>query len=233
MVVPKNSFSHLEPTYPEVAIKANIAGILVDHLDGLSPDIGTNADIHPEKLGQSVCFLATKNCLKKFVRIFPRTNGCRLSSLVARIHRSDYFLPLGLSESPDKPPLLCNIKAAGQSNFYEWLKDNPDREALFGSAMVGMNEISRDSDMLVENYPFDRLPKGATVCDVGGGIGGISVAIANVYLHMVITLQDQPILVEQGRQARAVGGWSLLSADSAPMPPAPPGRTNTNADENL
>lgn len=69
MVVPKNSFSHLEPTYLEVAIKANIAGILVDHLDGLSPDIGTNADIHPEKLGQSVCFLATKNCLKKVLQL--------------------------------------------------------------------------------------------------------------------------------------------------------------------
>lgn len=47
-----------------------------------------------------------------------------------------------------------------------------------------------------------------------GGIGGISVAIANVYRHMTITLQDQPTLVEQGRQVRSVGGSPLSSTDS-------------------
>ncbi|KZP16926.1 S-adenosyl-L-methionine-dependent methyltransferase [Athelia psychrophila] len=212
------SFCHLEPTCLEVAIEGNIAGILVDHPDGLSlEDIGAKAGIRPDKLGQFMRFLATKSCFKE-VRQDVFQNNRLSSQLVAHTHRSDILLylsrdlkfqgayawltdpKLGLSESPVQPPLLWNIKGAEQSTFYEWLKYNPVPEAFFNSAMVGVNEVFGDSDMLAENYPFDKLPKGATFCDVGGGIGGMCVGIANTYPHMNITLQDQASVVAQGRQ---------------------------------
>ncbi|KZP16932.1 S-adenosyl-L-methionine-dependent methyltransferase [Athelia psychrophila] len=214
----KRSFSHLEPTCLEVVIEANVAGILADHPDGLSiADIGARAGIHPERLGRFVRFLATKSCFKEVRKDVFQNN--RLSSrLVAHTHLSDYFLflsrevkfqgayawltdpKLGLAEVPNKAPLFCNVEGAESSTFYEWLKEDPDREAFFGSAMVGVNEAYGDSDMLVGNYPFDKFPKGATFCDVAGGMGAMCVGVANTYPHMNITLQDVPRLAAQGRQ---------------------------------
>ncbi|KZP03144.1 S-adenosyl-L-methionine-dependent methyltransferase [Athelia psychrophila] len=212
----KRSFGHLEPTCIEVVIEANVAGMLAEHPDGLSlADIGAKAGICPDKLGQFMRFLATNSCFKEVRKDVFQNN--RLSSrLVANTHLANIFMhtsrdlhfpgayawltdpKLGLSESPNQPPFLWNIKGAKQSTYFEWLKDNPDREAFFGSAMLGLNEAFGDSDKLAQNYPFDRLPKGATFCDVGGGIGCTCVSIATTYpLH--VTLQDQPSLREESQ----------------------------------
>ncbi|KZP16928.1 S-adenosyl-L-methionine-dependent methyltransferase [Athelia psychrophila] len=212
----KRAWSHLEPTCLEVVIEANVAGILADHHNGLSlADIGAKAGIRPDKLGRFMRFLATQSCFKEVRKDVFQNN--RLSSrLVANTNIADIFLfhsrdlqfpgayawltgpKLGLADSPDKTAFSSNIKGAEQSTFYAWLQDNPDREAFFGSAQLGVNEAFGDSDKLAQNYPFDSLPPGATFCDVGSGIGSMCVRIANTYpLH--VTLQDQPSLREESQ----------------------------------
>ncbi|KZP03142.1 hypothetical protein FIBSPDRAFT_969273 [Athelia psychrophila] len=171
----KRAWSHLEPTCLEVVIEANVAGILADHHNGLSlADIGAKAGIRPDKLGRFMRFLATQSCFKEVRKDVFQNN--RLSSrLVANTNIADIFLfhsrdlqfpgayawltgpKLGLADSPDKTAFSSNIKGAEQSTFYAWLQDNPDREAFFGSAQLGVNEAFGDSDKLAQNYPFDSL----------------------------------------------------------------------------
>jgi ubiquinone/menaquinone biosynthesis C-methylase UbiE len=49
-------------------------------------------------------------------------------------------------------------------------------------------------------FPWHDLPKGATICDVGGGIGYVSLELANAYPDLKIVLQDLPQTIEQARE---------------------------------
>jgi precorrin-6B methylase 2 len=49
-------------------------------------------------------------------------------------------------------------------------------------------------------FPWNNLPKGATVCDVAGGIGYISLQLANMYPDLKIVLQDSPHTIEQAKE---------------------------------
>ena len=38
---------------------------------------------------------------------------------------------------------------------------------------------------------------GSTVCDIGSGVGAISIELAKAHTHLKLTLQDQPHVLEQ------------------------------------
>lgn len=46
------------------------------------------------------------------------------------------------------------------------------------------------------------MPFGTTFCDVGGGIGTVSMRLAKAYSNLKITLQDQPSVIEHARTVR-------------------------------
>jgi hypothetical protein len=46
------------------------------------------------------------------------------------------------------------------------------------------------------------MPSGTTFCDIGGGIGTVSMPLAKAHPHLKLTLQEQPNFIEQ---ARSVG----------------------------
>lgn len=46
---------------------------------------------------------------------------------------------------------------------------------------------------------WSSLIPGTTVCDVGGGVGSVSIGLAKAYPHLLLTLQDQPLVLEQAR----------------------------------
>jgi tRNA1(Val) A37 N6-methylase TrmN6 len=46
-------------------------------------------------------------------------------------------------------------------------------------------------------FPWNEFPPGTSVCDVGGGIGAITMQLAQRYPHLQLKLQDLPERVEQ------------------------------------
>jgi ubiquinone/menaquinone biosynthesis C-methylase UbiE len=44
----------------------------------------------------------------------------------------------------------------------------------------------------VADFPWKKFPKGTTVCDVGGGVGNISMQLAKSYPSLHLILQDLP-----------------------------------------
>jgi hypothetical protein len=49
-----------------------------------------------------------------------------------------------------------------------------------------------EATFYVLEFPWKQLPEGTVVCDVGGGIGGISVQLAKCYPRLHFVLQDLP-----------------------------------------
>lgn len=49
------------------------------------------------------------------------------------------------------------------------------------------------------DFPWGELPPGTTVCDVGGGIGSLTIELAKQYSHLQLKLQDLPDCIAQAK----------------------------------
>jgi len=57
--------------------------------------------------------------------------------------------------------------------------------------------------MSIEGFEWQSLPKGATIVDVGGGVGSAALVLDNALQDVKIFVQDRATVVED---ARKVGG---------------------------
>lgn len=73
-----------------------------------------------------------------------------------------------------------------------------DKGARFGKAMKGWGDFLETS-VLVNEFPWESLHDGATVCDLGGGIGAISMQLADAHHNLRIVLQDLPSQIEMAK----------------------------------
>ena len=48
------------------------------------------------------------------------------------------------------------------------------------------------------------MPAGTTFCDVGGGIGSVSMALVKAHPHLKVTLQDLPNVIEQASEVSLI-----------------------------
>ena len=48
-------------------------------------------------------------------------------------------------------------------------------------------------------FSWKDMASGSTICDVGSGLGAISLELAKTHSHLKLTLQDQPHVLEQAR----------------------------------
>jgi len=49
------------------------------------------------------------------------------------------------------------------------------------------------------DFPWKELPSGTTFCDIGGGIGHVSLELAKAHPHLKVTVQDLPDVIDQAR----------------------------------
>ncbi|KII89666.1 hypothetical protein PLICRDRAFT_108610 [Plicaturopsis crispa FD-325 SS-3] len=82
---------------------------------------------------------------------------------------------------------------------FQWfeLPENELRLHRFGIGMEGMTKSS-SSDVIVKGFDWQDLPEGSVVVDVGGGIGSQSLAIAKVFPHLKIIVEDRPATIADG-----------------------------------
>ena len=88
--------------------------------------------------------------------------------------------------------------------FQHFDEVDPRRGERFALGMAG-SELIRP--LTEEVYPFDKLPEGAQVVDVGGGRGQVSIRIAEKVPHLSFVVQDQASVVES---VQAEGGLEDL-----------------------
>jgi tRNA1(Val) A37 N6-methylase TrmN6 len=58
-------------------------------------------------------------------------------------------------------------------------------------------------------FPWDQLKPGTTLCDLGSGVGSVTLAIAKAHPHLQVTLHD---LEAPLKEARAVGSLGYVSS---------------------
>jgi len=104
----------------------------------------------------------------------------------------------GHSYAPEHTAWNKMTKFPGQA--FSWLgtAEGSQERSIFGLAMVGFGE-GIQGHAVIQDFPWNELSPGTTVCDVGGGVGHISMPLAKAHPHLKLKLQDLPASIEQAR----------------------------------
>ncbi|KAL8911226.1 MAG: hypothetical protein Q9171_003573 [Xanthocarpia ochracea] len=92
-----------------------------------------------------------------------------------------------------------NLAFSTMEPLYKFLEKYPDRQARFFGAMEGVGRNPGHSlEHIVKGYPWAEL-RNATVVDVGGSAGFLSVALAKAHPNLTkLVVQDYKYTVEEG-----------------------------------
>ncbi|KAF2205447.1 putative O-methyltransferase [Delitschia confertaspora ATCC 74209] len=95
-----------------------------------------------------------------------------------------------------------NIENKTDDSFYIELAKTPERARRFGGGMRFMTRGSLyDINHLIHGYDWKSINEvGGTVVDVGGGQGGVSMALAKEFPNLNLIVQDLPGTAEEGER---------------------------------
>jgi len=93
------------------------------------------------------------------------------------------------SHEPTDSPL--NLAFGTSDSFYEWMNgpENEYRRNRFDIAMRGSGQ-TESRDAVLRGFPWETLPDGSKVVDVGGGIGAVSLQVAKKFPRLRFIVQD-------------------------------------------
>ncbi|KAG6856203.1 hypothetical protein H0H87_006599 [Tephrocybe sp. NHM501043] len=66
-------------------------------------------------------------------------------------------------------------------------------------AMVAWG-VATEVGAIVNGFPWGELPDGASVCDVGGGVGALTIQLAKAFPNLHYKLQDTPERIRQAQE---------------------------------
>ncbi|KAK0623669.1 O-methyltransferase-domain-containing protein [Immersiella caudata] len=98
-----------------------------------------------------------------------------------------------VKEFPDSPePQDTAFRIAFGDSFFGYKEKHPEHMLKFGQfvSAFASGETADSADSIAKAYPWDRLPEGSLIVDVGGGAGHISAAISREHPHLRFQVQD-------------------------------------------
>ncbi|KAL2054933.1 hypothetical protein ABVK25_004755 [Lepraria finkii] len=105
------------------------------------------------------------------------------------------------SQEPNESPFAVAFSDAAPEGFFKYLSDNKVTQARFFGAMKGVGTAPGLQYHHVANgYAWDRLGS-ATVVDVGGSTGHVSIALAKIFPNLNFVVQDFPHTVQQAQES--------------------------------
>ncbi|KAL2846351.1 S-adenosyl-L-methionine-dependent methyltransferase [Aspergillus pseudoustus] len=94
-----------------------------------------------------------------------------------------------------------NVAFGTEDPLFTFLVKNPDRFERFNQGMAGLSKSGgRSVKQVVEGFPWAELGE-ATVVDVGGGNGHVSIALAESYPNLSFIVQDLDGAITSGAAA--------------------------------
>ncbi|RDB18706.1 3-O-methyltransferase 2 [Hypsizygus marmoreus] len=200
-----------EPGCLHVAITFKIPDILLEQPEGLHiSEIGRKTGVDEEKLGRILRLLASRHLFREVKPDIFANNRLSLQLLSTNPLNG---LAFHFTDENNKavtvlPDVLANPewgsshsaahsawnKSTGYPEpLFNWFEgatpEGANQGARFGLGMIGWGNAI-EAGGVVTGFPWKELPPGSTVCDVGGGVGNISMQLAKAYPQLQLKLQD-------------------------------------------
>ncbi|KAJ3504648.1 hypothetical protein NLJ89_g7830 [Agrocybe chaxingu] len=206
-----------EPACLGIVLTFKIPDVLEEKPAGMHiSEIAEKTGLEERKIGRILRLLATKHVFTEVSENVFANNRLSvqllsdnpISSLGGHFTeeciRSTCFLAEVLGDKEWGPSY-----SAAQTAFNRWSKQDdtmfafientPEGRKLgarFGTGMMGWGAACQGHDV-VHEFPWKELGDGATVCDLGGGVGNIALQLAKAYPTLQLKLQDLPETIKQ------------------------------------
>ncbi|KAF9458941.1 S-adenosyl-L-methionine-dependent methyltransferase [Collybia nuda] len=209
-----------EPACFEVVLTSNIPDILQETPCGMSIlDLGKKTGIDPAKLGRILRYLATKHIFREVTPDVFANNRLSmellssnpLSSLAMHFADENNKSAATLTETLSDPDwghscapehTAFNKWSKYPASLFSWYEgatpEGAKQGARFGVGMLGWGK-SVEASSVITGFPWESLGENATVCDVGGGIGTMTMQLAKAHSNLLLKLQDLPERIEQAQ----------------------------------
>lgn len=180
-------------------------------------DIGKKAGIEEGKLGRVLRLLASKHIFREVsANVFANNRlSMQLLSSNPLTNMGFHFTDLGFKSAALLPEVLAdpewgssyephhtafNKYTGFPGKLFEYFETSEGTKigAQFAIGMAGWSDAVK-SNAIVQGYPWGELGQGASVCDVGGGIGNVTILLAKRFPTLQLKLQDLPERILQAR----------------------------------
>ncbi|KAK7467339.1 hypothetical protein VKT23_004396 [Stygiomarasmius scandens] len=212
-VVVNKALEHEEPASLLVVTEHKIADLLLDKPEGVpATELATKSGLDAGKLTRILRLLATKHCFREVKPGVFANNRISMkllssdpvSSIVSLLTDESLLASAHLNETMTTTDPKDNgipFQRATGYPFFDYYKTPQGlaKGQRFPRAMVGWGNVTGKGFMTTV-YPWTSQSKNATVCDVAGGNGHVTMGLIKVHSHLKVVLQDQPQVLEQARE---------------------------------
>jgi len=207
-----------EPGCLHVVVTFKIPDILLEQPEGMHvAEIAKRSGIEQGKLGRILRLLATKHIFREVEQNVFANNRLSMQLLSTNplagvaLHFTDEnnksaaVLPDTLADPEWGHSYLpehssFNMWSKHPRSLFDWYEgatpEGAKQGERFGLGMIGWG-ATIDAGAIATGFPWAELGPGATVCDVGGGIGAITMQLAKAHPHLQLKLQDLPDRIVQ------------------------------------
>ncbi|KAJ7637170.1 S-adenosyl-L-methionine-dependent methyltransferase [Roridomyces roridus] len=200
------------PTVLNAALKFKIPDILQDKPLGMHiTEIAKICGTEPSKLARILRLLSAKHCFREVEKDVFANNRLSVQLLTSNpLHSLGLHMTFDstggatkLAETladPEWGPSFVPVHSAwnkftGQplAMFDYWAStlELQQQGEGFGIGMIGWG-TTIEAATVVHAYPWEALGPGATVCDLGGGVGAMAMELARAHPNLKLKLQDLP-----------------------------------------
>ncbi|KAF8058197.1 S-adenosyl-L-methionine-dependent methyltransferase [Lyophyllum atratum] len=210
-----------EPACMHVVLQFKIPDILQKKPCGMHiSEIGKISGANQRKLGRVLRLLASKHCFREISPDVFANNRLSLQLLSSNPFSSlalDYVgenykwtselaetladTIMGHSFALDHCAFNKYTKYGG--SFFDYLDGGApggnEYGARLGVAMVGWG-VATEVGAVLKGFPWGDLPQNASICDVGGGVGTVTMRLAKAYSRLLYKLQDTQKRIQQAQE---------------------------------
>lgn len=102
--------------------------------------------------------------------------------------------------SDDLDKAAVNVAFDTKLDYWSWLELPEQRMRLTRFGMAMSNRQMWDVTSILQGFDWKSLAPGSTVVDVGGGVGSVSLALAETFPDLKIILQDREKTIEDAQK---------------------------------
>ncbi|KAF4615894.1 hypothetical protein D9613_011400 [Agrocybe pediades] len=189
---------HWYTTCMFIALKSKLPDILQEKPDGMHvSEIEEKTGIHRHKIGRILRLLVSKHTFKEVSEDVFANNRLTAKS---GVYLADILTDKDWGHSLASNQTALNRYTGYPGTMWEYFESEDtvgsQRGARFGRGMMGWTGVL-ESNALVCDYPWHELPSNASFCDVGSGVGTMSMELAKAHRNLRFVLHDKPERLKQ------------------------------------
>ncbi|KXN82185.1 Sterigmatocystin 8-O-methyltransferase [Leucoagaricus sp. SymC.cos] len=189
-----------------IVSRAGVPDIILDKPTGMPvSEISERCGVDPKKLGRVLRLLCSQHIFREVSPGIFANNWLSMQLLSANpmwgvgMHLSDE--PINKAAAHLADTILDSEWGHANSPYKSAFNRSTgyphalwtyfEESSRFEGAMLGWNTTA-DADAIVTEFPWDKLPEGTVVNDVGGGLGHTAMQLYRKYPNLKLKLQDLP-----------------------------------------